>query len=794
MAHSGPTSCFLAYPSQPLSLAETIEAAIPLLERTGYARPLGWKALHISGRIVIGEICKAIAESDLFVAEITHLNPNVLFELGYAVAKNKPVWLLLDPSYAHAQADYRQVSVLTTIGYAPYNNAQAILDRFLADQPYNDLGDTLFGKVVEPVVASTPRQSSVVYLRSPVETEASSRLTSLLLASPLSILTDDPAEVPIQPLAWYAQNVFHASAVIAHLIDEARGQAVAVQNAKYAFVAGFAYGLGKPILMLAHSPFSPHFDYQDLLFVHHTATECVDAAKKWLAPTEAAHAEDRELHRLGRTSIQAAAALQRIHLGDYIAENEQQDLLDYFIVTAPYIEAIRASQSRLYVGRKGTGKSANLYKMADDLGRNKSNHVCVIKPVDYDLEGVLRLLRLSIPLSEQGYLMESLWKYLIYTQIACSCYDGLRSRPIHVPMTPTENEFLRFVDSHRDSLFADFTLRLEAAITGLCNIDFGTMAAPIRARVSEVLHGKVLADLRARLGHLLEGKKKVCVLVDNLDKAWRLTGDLPQLAEFIFGLLSVSRAITDEFHRIGPSWRAVNVAILVFLRSDIFSYIASHAREADKLVYSAVDWSDEGLLLRLIEERINASLDKPLPSEEIWRRYFVPTVRKVPTGSYLVSRIIRRPRDMIYICKAAFAHAVNRAHVRVEEGDIQLAVKEYSSYAFLTLVSEIRPHLPAIEEILTEFAGFPPIVARSDIEKATVNAGLDAASVDLLIDLLADSLFLGPEVEIGEFQFLYDYPRRDVAKARARSTTQSTAYQRYLINAPFYSYLDIAPA
>ena len=251
--------------------------------------------------------------------------------------------------------------------------------------------------------------------------------------------------------------------------------------------------------------------------------------------------------------------------------------------------------------------------------------------------------------------MESLWKYLVYSQIALTYCDQLALRPVHIQQTTQESSLVSFVNDNPALFQTDFSLRLENAVSRLCNIQFSAESTSNHSKVSEILHADLLAQLRKRLGEVFTDKARVCVLVDNLDKAWNLQSDLPPLSDFIFGLTSVSRAITDEFRRSGPTWRSVNVSVLVFLRSDIFSYLMTHAREADKLVYSSIDWADKRLLQRIIEERFAHSLQQTLPAEEIWSRFFTPTIRGLSAREYLVSHVIPRPRDMIYICKAALA-------------------------------------------------------------------------------------------------------------------------------------------
>lgn len=792
MEEQSSITCFVAYPSKPRSIAETIETAIRMINDTNLVKVVGWRSLLLTGKIVINRICDAIDKSDLFFCDMTILNSNVLFELGYAIAKKKSIWITLDTSYSDALANYKQVRMLTNVGFAEYHNAGEILNRFLSEQPYLNLNQPLYADVIESSLLRKTGQPSLMYMKSAVNTEASARLTRRLQKSPIQrLVMDDPSEVAVQTFAWYAENIISAHAIIAHLLDENRSENFFIQNAKYSFVSGLAFGLQKPIIMLAHSPYDPPFDYQDLLRVHNSAAECLKIADEWLSPLEEEYEAALQKYTVQKRSSSTALVLQRIHLGDQFAENEQRELLDYFIITAPFSDAIHTTQSLIYVGRKGSGKTANLYKIASELGSSRQNHVCIVKPVDYDVEGIFSLLKLSIPISEQGFMIESLWKYLIYTQIAISVYDEINNRPSHIPFEDEERDFRAFIESNPHLIQPDFTVRMENAIHNLCEIDFSQTSTEQRTRISEVLHTRMLATLRKHLGQVLHEKQKVFVLIDNLDKAWEPRQDLSILSDFIFRLLSVSRTISAEFRRSGPQWQEVNVALIIFLRSDIFSYIIAHAREADKLVFSTIRWDDPRLLQRVIEERFINSLEGQITPNEVWADYFVESVRGTETKKYIAQSIIPRPRDMINFCKASLAQSINRGHTRIEEEDILYAEHEYSLYAYLTLVTETKPIFPNIEDFLYEFAGSAEIVSIDDITKFVKQAGLDVEKVSDLIQLLADSLFFGLETEPDEFRFLYDESKRNIVKALARTTAQSTGRERYRINLPFHSYLEI---
>ena len=218
------------------------------------------------------------------------------------------------------------------------------------------------------------------------------------------------------------------------------------------------------------------------------------------------------------------------------------------------------------------------------------------------------------------------------------------------------------------------------------------------------------------------------------------------------------------------------------------------ARERDKLVYRRLEWTDPALLQRVIEERFLESLHRELLPEAVWQRFFTETVGEILTKDYIVQRIIPRPRDMIYFCRASLAHAVNRGHHRIEVDDIKQAENEYSQYAFNSLEAETSAQLEHLEELLYEFVGASSIVTRRQIEQFFNKVSIDPAQVQSGIDLLCESTFLGLETKRDHFEFIYDENRAEVIRILARKIAESTNNERYQINIPYHSYLEIKQA
>lgn len=110
-------SVFFAYAASPAT-SEILNRVVTELNDGGLVQATTWEQLTVSGKIVINTVCNAIDAADIFCADITSLNHNVMFELGYAIAQNKRIWICYDPSFTASAKNFDQLKILTTVGYA----------------------------------------------------------------------------------------------------------------------------------------------------------------------------------------------------------------------------------------------------------------------------------------------------------------------------------------------------------------------------------------------------------------------------------------------------------------------------------------------------------------------------------------------------------------------------------------------------------------------------------------------------------------------------------------------------
>ena len=310
---TAPTSCFVAYPSAPASHAESIEHAIQEINNGGVVDIIGWKSLAVGGRVLIETICEQIRSRDLFIADVTTLNPNVLFELGYAIAHRKRVWLVLDPNIEKSKVDFDRFQLLTTVGYCSYSNSHEITAGFYREAPYEKLDQVLYDELISSG-ATGAKRDALLYLKSQVNTEATIRIARKVASGPLKSVIDDPTEVRVQPLSWYAQQVNSSFAVVCHLLSTDY-QNWELFNAKHALIAGLAHGQSKPLLMLGHEAYVSPIDYRDLLRIHRTASAAEAIFNEWLLPLIEQYEKRRTYGLQYEAEARAKGELRNIEIG-----------------------------------------------------------------------------------------------------------------------------------------------------------------------------------------------------------------------------------------------------------------------------------------------------------------------------------------------------------------------------------------------------------------------------------------------------------------------------------------------
>jgi hypothetical protein len=712
------------------------------------------------------------------------INPNVLFELGYSIAKQKAVYILLDTTDTEAHRKWNQFGLLGSVGYVGYTHSGDIQSRILSGlSQLHPLWDDLAHPTLPIQHART-----IFYMPLNHATDASRTLTRRLDAAARKnwhINPADTSEIGPAPVSWYLPNIWAASAAVIHFAAPRRNNA-AIHNARAALVAGIAYGLGKQVLMVAEDEYESPFDYQDILQIHASSRQLGQIFDSWfenLNPVIASTA----LH--DRRDLQTA--LQQLNFYEYVAEQESDTLGEYFVPTSEY-ESVLSSRSVLFVGRKGVGKTANMIEAARALSEDRRNLVSVIKPVDYELTGLVDVLRRYRGKESRTYLVENMWKLLIYTELARTLILDAENRSSGISPRGALADLRDFVDQRIPSVREDFALRFEQIVESLLggtNPDTRGIAMS-RDNIGAALGGVLMRDLREKVAAALYRHERVAILIDNLDKAWDRHADLDDLSQLLLGLLTAVGRVGDEFRK-GSGNDDLQFSLAVFLRDDIYQHLIRVAREPDKIKAASITWDNRELLFRVIDQRFIASVEAE--PGELWTRFICATVDEVPTRDYLFDRVLPRPRDLLFLINSAMANAVNAGHQLVLADDIKSAERTYSRFAFEAALVANSITTNKLEELLYEFVGSPALITEQDIQSALVRAGIPADVKTDVTDHLLALQFIGREIGQDKFSYESEGPSAKVTAVLARKAAAAHGgLARYRIHPAFCPFLEIA--
>ena len=85
-----------------------------------------WRQADVAGRFIAEQILNKIEEGQALAADITQLNFNVTYEVGFALAKGKRVVLTRHKGLKVFPPFVADVGLFDTLGYLEYQNADEL--------------------------------------------------------------------------------------------------------------------------------------------------------------------------------------------------------------------------------------------------------------------------------------------------------------------------------------------------------------------------------------------------------------------------------------------------------------------------------------------------------------------------------------------------------------------------------------------------------------------------------------------------------------------------------------------
>ncbi|MFA5072800.1 MAG: hypothetical protein WC539_02705 [Nitrospirota bacterium] len=733
---------FFAYESGHHDTIDAIKKAI--IEYNTHQRgftAMSWEDLRVGGKIINRTVLENIDSSELFACDLTYLNHNVLFELGYAIGKKKKLLVFINTSIEGAKERYSACRFLKNIGYQQYTNYKHIQTEL---QTKDRVQTVLLSSLIKLDEAEIDTHD-IFYISSKIDTQASLDLTEFLTSSQYRLIHDDTSEVEYQTLSWYIHSLYKVKNIVIHLHGKSTTDNLR-HNAEYSFYAGIGCGLDKNVLLVAPAPFNAPIDYDDILVEYTSSEECVIKTEDWIRTQLGSVSSKHQVVRVPEADaivVDKKYNLLKLGIGCEIAEEEKESLLHYFVEIEAYKKAASRSLS-VFVGRKGSGKSALFIKLEKDLEKEAINYNVILKPDSDELLENVELSSVYRNEISKRSLFYSVWKFVILSKLLLAIENKIIQKE-HTTLLPEEEKILEFRGNHRDLLSLNF---------------FGAIK-----KIHEALNGKSIVENPAMLDELYKSylteliqvlrlyfkKEKyytLNILADNLDKSWDSRNNLTVQSDMILGLLEYSDKIARELLSKEQD-KQIKTNTIIMLRKDIYDYILQRTREPDKLTIRSyeIKWEHHGnLLKKLVEERFKYILNLTTSHEieEVWKEYFDFSKDKHPFD--LIKKLaVARPRDIIYILSKLFESAVNNDHAKVLDDDFIYAIEAYTIFLHNNMIAEVKAEFPKIENILHELQKsyyYETLCEYSKFKNIAISAGMKSAEVERLLESLFNNQYL----------------------------------------------------
>lgn len=656
------------YPTEPGTIAAAIESTVAGLNLVASdKRWLTWRHLAITGQIIFCEVCKALRFTSIAIADVTTLNFNVLFEIGFALGLGVPVLPIRDTSYVRDKKVFDELGILDTFGYLDFQNSQELQAGILDRQTISPLG------LQRPPLNSA---QPLYVVKSPVENDGMVKVMSIVKKSALKFRTFDAKEVTRISLHEAYKQVMSSRAVIFHLLSPERGQAV--HNARCAFMAGIAMDSQRHVLMLQEGDAKHAIDFRDVVKPYTKASQILDL----MTPLIASVIEEMQTSIFVPTTLRLKP-LEKIDLGDLAAENEIKALEGYFVPTAQFQE-VKRGHARLVVGRKGAGKTAIFYGVRSTYRPSRAHLVLDLKPEGHQFTKLRESVMKEMSEGVQQHLLTAFWNYLLVMELAHQVVHHETSFKYRDPkLREAFDNIVALYGEEEDTEQADFSERLLRLVGQIGERRKATAGTPSStADITQLIHSKDIRKLNDALTEYFSlSRRDVWLLFDNLDKGWPVRAAQPEDILLLRCLLEATRKLQRQFES-----RSVELHSVVFIRNDIYEHLIMEPADRGKDTPVILDWNDPELFKDILRRRIGQSAGLPeMTFDELWALFFDLHVKGQSSFDYILSRTLMRPREVIRFVRECVNVAINRNRERVTEEDIQHAEMAYSEDALGTL-------------------------------------------------------------------------------------------------------------
>ncbi len=376
-------------------------------------------------------------------------------------------------------------------------------------------------------------------------------------------------------------------------------------------------------------------------------------------------------------------------LGELRAEKDKQMLDRAFYASHDYRTLHESSDRNLVVGRRGTGKSALVYKLVEDWGKLDRTRVIALSPEEDQIASLRTTFELfGSEFSRIRAAGKMAWRYALVME----CLESLRFYKEH---KVEENLLLKIHIQRWRRSFGGVSAKLREVLREVVD-----KASPPEDRLADLARNLQINQLTAAVSEAMSSvNRKAILLIDKLDEGYEPN---PTGVAVVDGF--VQAAI--DFSTFVPTAKAY-----VFLRDNIYRAVAHLDPDYSRNIEGHVlrlHW-DEYQLFNLVCNRLRAAFALNLEdNRKLWNRCTSKSLQGQEGFKKCLQLTLYRPRDIISLLNNAYLSARNHDRKEIIEDDIESTAKVISETRLQDLLKEYEKILPGLTELTSAFRNTSP--------------------------------------------------------------------------------------
>ncbi|NNM84437.1 MAG: ATP-binding protein [Phycisphaerales bacterium] len=360
-----------------------------------------------------------------------------------------------------------------------------------------------------------------------------------------------------------------------------------------------------------------------------------------------------------------------------------------FYRSADYKSLIESAERTLVVGRRGTGKSALVYRLTTEWNKLERTSIVQLAPEEDQIASLReRLSRFGDGFTHARAASKIAWRYALLMEVTenLAVFGKAASA-----LTPLLREHL----ARWRRPYAGVSAKLRNTLQALS--DQQLSAAD---RLGDLAQKLQLSRLTSDVKELMSGvNRKVIFLLDRLDEGF----EPDALGTAIIAGLTQA-AIDTRSHL--PECK-----VYVFLRDNIHRAIAQLDPDYSSNIEGQVlrlHW-DEYNLFNLVCDRLRAAFNLDIEeNRKLWNRCTAKGLQGQDGFRKCLQLTLYRPRDVISLLNNAFLCARSQERGEIVDDDLEAAAKEISENRYNDLQKEYEKILPGVAELTRAFRGTEP--------------------------------------------------------------------------------------